>query len=118
MFSANEDSNSSTRSSAVSTNGVSARSPLHNSCLYHHRPGSGLSSSSTANSNFFSAYSNENAYNSPKRQAPILTERFRNWNELFEHLKSEMNEIRARDNKILHDLKKIEEEVNVVKQMA
>lgn len=96
MFSAGEDNgSSSTRSSAVSsTNGIlSTRSPLQN--MYHHRPGSGLSSSTVAsssglNSTFSSAFTPDNAYNSPRRQAPILAERFRNWNDLFEHLKKEM----------------------------
>lgn len=99
MFSTGDDTASSTRSSGVSsTNGIlSTRSPLQSS-LYH-RPGSGLSSSTMAsssglNSTFSSSLyaADSNVYNimSPRRQAPVLVERFRNWNELFEHLKKEM----------------------------
>ncbi|KAI6184833.1 hypothetical protein M3Y97_00638600 [Aphelenchoides bicaudatus] len=97
--------------------------------LYAQRPGSGLSSSTAASSSGLnsSTFSSNNMYGqdsnvytvqSPRRQAPMLVERFRNWNELFEHLKKEMNDIRARDNQILQNLKKIEEEVQIVKQTA
>ncbi|KAI6218743.1 hypothetical protein M3Y95_01148400 [Aphelenchoides besseyi] len=48
----------------------------------------------------------------------VSPERFRNWNDLYDHLKKEMSDLRNQDAQILQNLMTIEEELIVVKAAA
>uniref|UniRef100_A0A1I7RW41 Uncharacterized protein n=1 Tax=Bursaphelenchus xylophilus TaxID=6326 RepID=A0A1I7RW41_BURXY len=121
VFSGCEDGStvSSSRSSDHSfSNILSNRSPRQ-SQIASNRPSSGMSSaSSTAMHSALSSSS----ISSPaaKRPADIKEEEgqdgtFKNWNQLFDHLRKEITEMRARDQEILENLMTIEEEIRVVK---
>ncbi|KAI6230249.1 hypothetical protein M3Y99_01080000 [Aphelenchoides fujianensis] len=123
MFSAGEESTaSSTRSSAVSANGVLPHGRFVASNPPPQRPSSGLSSTTASSgppaSTYSASFPAEYTHLPHARQPPVSPERFRNWNDLFEHLKKEMTEMRARDAQLMHNLKTIEEELNVVKAAA
>ncbi|CAD5209404.1 unnamed protein product [Bursaphelenchus okinawaensis] len=84
------------------------------------RPNSGMSTaSSTALNSVLSTSSiNSPAVNAKRNVTEKIDEndvKFKNWNQLFEHLRKEITEMRARDKEILENLMTIEEEIRVVK---